>query len=515
MQVKPVIVALLAVVVATIMLQSDCNNNMANAFTSSKSNTSLRNAFKSKSLGSKSNVFIASTTTNDDVNNSSSGGGDSGGDDSSSIIQPVLPITQRTRFQGTLALLAIITASNNGLQFQAVPIGESLLALVASIVLVSGATDAVERISSSSSTTNSVDGTKSSSIIPAYNVSGERYDQSTFLGRYCKMLLACDPRLLLYTEEEVRKYHKLAYVDYAAVRTLHDHNTLEKEHHDDATISTLAETDRRLWEAKRIADSALHPETQEWIPRPFRMSGYLPFNGPICIAMISVSSTIPLLFWSWMNQSQNALVNHFNGPKIDGTIDREEKTTMGGNVVNGRLFKSYALAVASALIVAFGLATYVQTNYAGEEATELLRFISFPSAVIASSLNCYIVRSPEIEVGVPLLNMQQENVLPGEASIAAAKRGVYSTTASRAVLQMPTYFIPPLILDTVTPLKQFLVDNPAMVVPVTTFLLLVSFGIGLPAAVGLFPQVSSINTKDVEEKFQGLGYEELFYNKGL
>ena len=293
---------------------------------------------------------------------------------------------------------------------------------------------------------------------------------------------------------------------------MHDHNTLENEHHDDATISTLAETDRRLWEAKRVADSALHPETQEWIPRPFRMSGYLPFNGPICIAMISVSSTIPLLFWSWMNQSQNALVNHFNGPKID----REEISTAAGNSVNnGTLFKSYALAVASALIVAFGLATYVQTNYAGEEATELLRFISFPSAVIASSLNCYIVRSPEIEVGVPLLNMQQENVLPGETSIAAARRGVYSTTASRAVLQMPTYFIPPLILDTVTPLKQFLVDNPAMVVPVTTFLLLVSFGIGLPAAVGLFPQVSSINTKDVEEKFQGLGYEVLFYNKGL
>ena len=503
-QVKAVLAAFLAVVAATI----DCNKK-ANAFTS-KSNTSLRNAFKSKSLGSKTNISIASSTTNDDdINISSSGDGDSGGDDSNSIIQPVLPITQRTRFQGTLALLAIITASNNGLQFHAVPIGESLLALVASIVLVSGATDAVERItSSSSSTTNSDDGSKSSSIIPAYNVSGERYDQSTFLGRYCKMLLACDPRLLLYTEEEVRKYHKLAYVDYAAVRTLHDHNALASS----SSSTTLAETDRRLWEAKRIADSALHPETQEWVPRPFRMSGYLPFNGPICIAMISVSSTIPLLFWSWMNQSQNALVNHFNGPKID----REEISTAAGNSVNnGTLFKSYALAVASALIVAFGFATYVQTNYAGEEATELLRFISFPSAVIASSLNCYIVRSPEIEVGVPLLNMQQENVLPGETSIAAAKRGVYSTTASRAVLQMPTYFIPPLILDTVTPLKQFLVDNPAMVVPVTTFLLLVSFGIGLPAAVGLFPQVSSINTKDVEEKFEGLGYEVLFYNKWL
>lgn len=410
-------------------------------------------------------------------------------------LRPVLPIQQRTRFQGALALVAIITASNNGLQFQAVPIGESLLALVASIVLVSGATDAVGRVTSST-------------VIPAYNTNGERYDQSTFLGRYCKMLLACDPRLLLYTEDEVHQYHKLAYVDYADVRSIAINEGATSS---SSSASLLVETDRLLWEAKRIADSALHPETQEWVPRPCRMSGYLPFNGPICIAMISVSSTIPLLFWSWMNQSQNALVNYFNGPKSANVDD----ATTANNGIDGNLMTSYSLAVASALLTTFGLANYVQTNFSGEEATELLRFIAFPSAVIASSLNCYIVRSPEIKTGVPLLNKQLENVLVGETSSAAAKRGVHSTTASRAILQMPTYFFPPLILNNVAPLKQFLMDNPAMVVPVTTLLLLVSFGIGLPAAVCLFPQVSSVKAEDVEGKFRGLGYEEFYYNKGL
>jgi hypothetical protein len=403
-------------------------------------------------------------------------------------LRPILPITQRTRFQGALAILAITTASNNGLQFQAVPIGESLLALVASVVFVSGATDAVERITSSEP-----------DAIPPYNVRGERYDQSTFLGRYCKMLLACDPRLLLYTEEEVRQYHKLAYVDCKTIQ-----NTTM-----DTTNNNTAETNRLLWKAKCIADSALHPETLEWIPRPFRMSGYLPFNGPICVAMIAVSSTLPLLFWSWMNQSQNALVNYFNGPK--NNVKDESNAVQ----VDGTLLKSYILAVTSALVVAFGLATYIENNYEGQEATALLRFISFPSAVIASSLNCYIVRSPEIETGVPLLNEQMENVLPGETSIIAAKRGVYSTTSSRAILQMPTYFIPPLILDTVTPLKGYLAENPLMVVPVTTFLLLVSFGIGLPCAVGLFPQISSIEAEEAEEPFRELGYDRFYYNKGL
>lgn len=482
------------VLLLLLLLQGDYNK--ANAFSTRAKNTSLPlrrpqklNVFKSKTLESKSKDGVLEGGETKKTFSSSS---------SNKILRPVLPITQRTRFQGALALLAIITASNNGLQFQAVPVGESLLALVASIVLVSGATDAIGRITFSTSTS-----------IPAYNVNGERYDQSTFLGRYCKMLLACDPRLLLYTEDEVRKYHKLAYVDYEGVKLMH---MKENENYD---ATSLAEIDNLLWEAKRIADSALHPETQEWIPRPFRMSGYLPFNGPICIAMISVSSTIPLLFWSWMNQSQNALVNFFNGPKSANVDDFNGQTTQATNAANGTLFKSYALAVASALIVAFGLATYVQTNYLGEEATQLLRFISFPSAVIASSLNCYIVRSPEIDTGVPLLNMHLENVLPGQSSIIAAKQGVYATTASRAVLQMPTYFIPPLILEAVSPLKQFLVENPALVVPVTTFLLLVSFGIGLPAAVAIFPQLSSIKAKDVEEKFRGLGYEEFYYNKGL
>ena len=381
------------------------------------------------------------------------------------------PITQRTRFQGALALAAIVTASNNGMQFQSIPVAESLLALAASVVLVSGATDAVERITSPN--------------IPKYDVAGERFDQSTFAGRYCKMLLACDPRLLLYSKEEVRRYRSLAYDEWT--QTQYD--------------------DRTLWEAKRIADSALHPTTQEWVPRPFRMSGYLPANGPICVAMIASTATLSLLFWSWMNQSQNAMINYFNGPRSEQDEDENSDAFT--------LIKSYGIAVASALTVAFGLATYVEGHYAGEEAAELLRFISFPSAVIASSLNCYIVRRPEIAVGVPLLNDKMEDVLPGQTSSMAAAKGVYSTTASRAVLQMPTYFFPPLILDTVTPLKQFMADNPTLVVPITTFLLLVSFGIGLPAAVGIFPQISCIQADEVEEKFQDLGYAEFYYNKGL
>ena len=42
------------------------------------------------------------------------------------------------------------------------------------------------------------------------------------------------------------------------------------------------------------------------------MSGYVPFNGPIGVAMIATSSTPGLLLWAWVNQSHNAMVNYFN-----------------------------------------------------------------------------------------------------------------------------------------------------------------------------------------------------------
>ena len=162
----------------------------------------------------------------------------------------------------------------------AVPIGASLAAAFAGVTVVSAAAAAVEF-------------STATSCLP-YDPNGQRFSQEDFSGRFCRMLLACDPRLLLYTESQVRQAQAL----------------LEKadQYKDDRSM------DRTLWEARRIADAALHPDTKEVIPHPFRMSGYVPFNGPICVAMVASTSTMPLLFWSWVNQSQNALVNYYVSP---------------------------------------------------------------------------------------------------------------------------------------------------------------------------------------------------------
>ncbi|KAL3944799.1 MAG: hypothetical protein SGBAC_001122 [Bacillariaceae sp.] len=355
-----------------------------------------------------------------------------------------------------------------------------------SVPIISSLAAAFVGIGAVSATASLIESSTVDSCLP-YSEKGQRYDQDTFAGRFCRMILACDPFLLIYTEEQVREAQSVLE------RT--------EQYKNDRSM------DRELWEAKRIIDAAVHPDTKEFIPRPFRMSGYVPYNGPICVSMVASTSTLPILFWSWLNQSQNALVNYYN---------RNAASPM----TNETLMKSYTAAVGSALVVAFGLATFIQKRYSPTRAKELMKFVAFPSAIVASSLNCYIVRSPEIETGVPLLDGEGNNVFEGETSTIAARHGVYSTTLSRALLQAPVYFLPPLLLS--GPLQNFVKQRPTIRVPLTTFLILTAFGIGLPATVALFPQIVSITPEEVEPKYQHLKdpktrehYIVYYYNKGL
>lgn len=364
-----------------------------------------------------------------------------------------------------------------------VPLGQTAFAATAGIATVSLAAMAVES------------GTASN--VPPFDPNGQaqRFDQSTFVGRFSKMILACDPRLLLYSKDETRSAKEMVLNSQQILENIPQGTTLQEMHH-------------ALWEADRISSASIHPDTGDIIPAPFRMSGYVPFNGPICVAMVASTSTPALLFWSWANQSQNALVNYYN-------------RNASSEMTNETLIKSYATAVTSALTVAFGLATIVQKKFSPAKAKQLMRFIAFPSAVVASSLNCYIVRSPEIDSGVPLLNNHGEDVLPDTTSKIAAKNGVYSTTASRAILQAPVYFLPPLLVGSLPAFKRLLAKHPAASVPLTTYLVLVAFGLGLPSTVAIFPQIAEIDVQDCEEEFQalagkdGLPYQKLYYNKGL
>lgn len=145
------------------------------------------------------------------------------------------------RFKSTLASEKVaVTAEKNAAEASSemgVPIAKSLAAAVLGVSVVSGAAAIVENVTASS--------------VPRFDPKGQRFDQSNFVGRFSRMLLACDPWLLFYTQAQVRQAQAML------------------ERYQDCDVSM----DRVLWEAKRIVDSALHPDTGDVIPRPFRMSG--------------------------------------------------------------------------------------------------------------------------------------------------------------------------------------------------------------------------------------------------
>ena len=215
----------------------------------------------------------------------------------------------------------------------AVPLGKTVLAMCAGVATVCAGTVGVNALENK--------GTD----VPQFSrcLLGEnRFDQSTFMGRYKQMFLACDPLLLLRSDDSFRE----SAAELAAVK---------KEYEANPDLQKSPEENERLWRLKRVVDSAMPiPESGEVIPAPFRMSGYVPFNGPLSVAMVASTGTGALLFFAWANQSQNALINYFN-------------RNPGSEMSNETVAKSYGTAVASALTVGFVLSTVIKKRNSPEK----------------------------------------------------------------------------------------------------------------------------------------------------
>ena len=211
---------------------------------------------------------------------------------STSKVPPSTTSTSTTAAANNANANASSSNASNSSNSSPFPIGASLLAAIAGVGVVGAAARAVEAATADT-------------CLP-YSARGNagRFDQSTFGGRFARMLLACDPALLRHTEDSVR-------ATLQSLLKAEDDLALALTTTTTTTPAITPSESRKLWEAKRIVDSAIHPDTGEVIPRPFRMSGFVPYNGPICVSMVASTSTIPLLFWSWINQSQNALVNYY------------------------------------------------------------------------------------------------------------------------------------------------------------------------------------------------------------
>ena len=104
-----------------------------------------------------------------------------------------------------------------------------------------------------------------SNDIPPFSLEKERYDQTTYSGRFRKMVDVVDPRTLFYSQKDIDE----------AVNLLKDFKTQEEQKIDSKMSGYRRFDDAELWQAKKIKDAIFHPDTNEMLPKMCRMSGWL------------------------------------------------------------------------------------------------------------------------------------------------------------------------------------------------------------------------------------------------
>uniref|UniRef100_F6S8K7 Sideroflexin 5 n=1 Tax=Callithrix jacchus TaxID=9483 RepID=F6S8K7_CALJA len=291
--------------------------------------------------------------------------------------------------------------------------------------------------------------------------------QTSFYGRFRHFLDIIDPRTLFVTERRLRE----------AVQLLEDykHGTLRP-----------GVTNEQLWSAQKIKQAILHPDTNEKIFMPFRMSGKL---------------LGPFWFWSWLNQSHNACVNYANR--------NATKPSPASKFIQG-----YLGAVISAVSIAVGLNVLVQKANKFTPATRLLiqRFVPFPAVASANICNVVLMRYGELEEGIDVLD--SDGNLVGSSKIAA-RHALLETALTRVVLPMPILVLPPIIMSMLEK-TALLQARPRLLLPVQSLVCLAAFGLALPLAISLFPQMSEIETSQLEPEIaQATSSRTVVYNKGL
>ncbi|KAM3831539.1 sideroflexin-5 [Vipera latastei] len=318
---------------------------------------------------------------------------------------------------------------------------------------------------------------------PAFQLGKPRFDQASFCGRLRHFLDIIDPRTLFVTKSRLKE----------AMQLLEDYKQ---------GSLPPGTSNKELWRAQKIKQAIIHPDTNQTIFMPFRMSGYIPFGTPIVVGLLLPNQTLAsTIFWQWLNQSHNACVNYANrnATKPSPTF---------------KFIQGYLGAVVSAVSIAVGLNLLIQRANQFTPATRLLiqRFVPFPAVASANICNVVLMRHTELEEGIDVLD--EEGNVVGSSRIAA-RHALLETALTRVVLPMPILVLPPIIMSLLEK-TAFLRSRPRMLLPVQSLVCLAAFGLALPMAISLFPQMSEIQTARLEPEIgQATASLTVTYNKGL
>jgi len=318
---------------------------------------------------------------------------------------------------------------------------------------------------------------------PAFQLGESRFDQNTFAGRLRHFLDITDPRSLFTSEKSLQ--HSISLLEQYKSGNLPE-----------------GVTNKELWEAQKIKQAIIHPDTGKKIFMPFRMSGFVPFGSPIVVGLLLPNPTIvSTVFWQWLNQSHNACVNYANRNATKPTP-------------TSRFIMGYTGAVTSAVGIAVSLSMLIKRANALSPNVKMLiqKFVPFPAVATASTCNVLLMRNNELSEGIEVLDKNQNVV--GTSKIAARK-ALQETAVTRMFLPAPILLIPPIVM-TFLEKTRFLQRNPRYHIVFNAIVTTLAFGGALPVAIALFPQYSQVNRSQLEPEIQQATKDDiLFYNKGL
>uniref|UniRef100_A0A1I8FR02 HIG1 domain-containing protein n=1 Tax=Macrostomum lignano TaxID=282301 RepID=A0A1I8FR02_9PLAT len=189
-------------------------------------------------------------------------------------------------------------------------------------------------------------------------------------------------------------------------------------------------TTRDLWEAQKVKDAILHPDTGEKIYRPFRMSGFVPYGTPIV-------PPVAHLNYANRNASKETPVSRF--------------------------LTGYVGAVSAAVSIAVGLTVVIRKANTLPPATKNAHSkVRAATSSTASTLNVLLMRNSELSEGIEVFDENRQVV---GTSKVAAKRALFDTAKTRAILPVPLLLIPPLVM-TFLEKRSFLRRFPRLHLPV-------------------------------------------------
>ncbi|XP_035761770.1 sideroflexin-5a [Neolamprologus brichardi] len=305
--------------------------------------------------------------------------------------------------------------------------------------------------------------------------------RNTFFGRFRHFLDVIDPSTLFVTEKRLRECVELL------------------DHFKQGTLP-LGVTDAQLWQAQKIKQAIIHPDTGEKILMPFRMSGFIPFGTPVVVGLLLPNQTLAsTVFWQWLNQSHNACVNYSNR--------NASKPAPASKFLQG-----YLGAVTSAVSIAVSPSKSCVDLCLVAVARFPLKKHSSVFTASANVCNVVLMRHSELSEGISVLD-NNGNVVG--TSRVAARHALLETALTRVVMPMPILVLPPLIMSALEKLP-LLQRQKRLVLPVHSLVCLAAFGLALPLAISLFPQMSQISVDQLEPEIaMATDCKIVTYNKGL